>query len=56
MLEFRSCVDVAVNGLTFVNSPWWTLHPFNCSGFRCHQSTVTSAGSGLQSHEAGEFL
>ena len=35
MLEFRSCTDVAVSGLTFVNSPWWTIHPFNCSGFRC---------------------
>lgn len=34
MLEFRSCQTVAITGVTFVNSPWWTLHSFNCSGFR----------------------
>ncbi len=34
ILEFRGCSNVQISDVTVFNSPWWGLHPVNCSGFR----------------------
>lgn len=42
ILEFRSCRNVAISGLRFANSPWWGLHPVNCSGLSVTDVTLES--------------
>ena len=42
MLEFRSCSDVIVTGVTLQNAPYWAVHPYNCSRFSMQQARMTA--------------
>lgn len=47
MLEFRDCSDVTIAGVQFQNSPYWSLHPYNCTGMRLDQVSELSQSIGI---------
>jgi polygalacturonase len=40
MVGFEYCRNVLIEGLTFTNSPAWTLHPIGCENFTVNQVTI----------------
>lgn len=41
-VQFFDCRDVLIDGPTFVDSPFWVIHPVYCDGFTARNVTVVS--------------
>jgi polygalacturonase len=40
MIELRNCKRIRIEGITFANSPGWTVHPFCCDDLTIRDVTV----------------
>ena len=42
-LQLQHCEDVLIEGVTFINSPTWTVHPVFCTGVTVRNITIKNA-------------
>jgi polygalacturonase len=42
MIQFYKCADVRIEGITIIDSPFWTLHPVFCDRFTIRNITITN--------------
>lgn len=44
-IEAYSCTNVLIEGVTIVNSPFWTIHPVYCENVTVHAVSINNPGS-----------
>lgn len=44
-IQLMSCTNVLVQGVTIVNSPFWTIHPVYCEHVTVHAVVINNPGS-----------
>jgi hypothetical protein len=58
-LELNGCTSVEVDGVTFINGAFWTVHPVYCTGVHVHDVTIVSTvgnGDGIDPDGSADVL